>query len=204
MVFEKTADRGEMFLVEGEAAKAVYFVVSGMIKVFKLSPDGKEQILSLVRPPESFNDVPAFDGGLALASVEAMTASLIYGIEKSNLELIVQQNNKVALNLVKVLCHQVQHLIALVEDLSFRHVTNRVAKILLEYAEASVSNPRLTQQEIAALAGTAREIVGRSLKSLEEEGKIKLDRHRIVITDRKALREMAGMATVETQVRKSL
>ena len=84
-------------------------------------------------------------------------------------------------------------LVALVEDLSFRQVTGRVAKILLEHAgDGTGPRSRLTQQEMAAMAGTAREVVGRSLKSLEDEGAIRLDRHRIVITDREALREMAG------------
>ena len=62
-VFEKTADRGEVILFEGEPAESVYFVVSGAVKVFKTSAEGKEQTLSIVRPGESFNDVPIFDGG---------------------------------------------------------------------------------------------------------------------------------------------
>jgi len=81
--------------------------------------------------------------------------------------------------------------VSLVEDLSFRHVTGRVAKILLEHAgDGTGPRPRLTQQEMAAMAGTAREVVGRSLKALEEEGAIRFDRHRIVISDKQALRDM--------------
>ena len=81
------------------------------------------------------------------------------------------------------------------EDLSFRHVTGRVAKMLLEYAgDGDGERPRLTQQEMAAMIGTAREMVGRSLKSLEEEGAIRVERNRIIITDLAALRELAGVA----------
>ena len=88
----------------------------------------------------------------------------------------------------------VQHLVSLVEDLSFRNVTGRVAKILLEYAgDGTDEKQRLTQQEMAAMIGTAREMVGRSLKTLEEEGTIRLDRHRIVIADQEALKKMAGI-----------
>jgi len=90
-----------------------------------------------------------------------------------------------------VLAEQVRELVTLVEDLSFRHVIGRVAKILLEYAGTEVENgPRLTQQEMAAMAGSAREVVGRSLKTLEENGLIKLNRHKVIITDIHALREM--------------
>jgi len=89
-----------------------------------------------------------------------------------------------------VLAGQVRQLVSLVEDLSFRHVIGRVAKILLEHAgDGTGPRPQLTQQEMAAMAGTAREVVGRSLKTLEEEGMIRLDRHRIVITDKEALKE---------------
>jgi CRP/FNR family transcriptional regulator len=87
----------------------------------------------------------------------------------------------------------VRRLTALVEDLSFKPVIGRVAKILLENSEESPdSRPKLTQQEMAAMAGTAREVVGRSLKALEQEGVIKLERHRLVISDKEALREMVA------------
>jgi CRP/FNR family transcriptional regulator len=85
-------------------------------------------------------------------------------------------------------------MLSLVEDLSFRRVTGRVAKILLENIEdTNGQRHRLTQQEMAAMAGTAREMIGRSLKLLEDEGKIRLERNRIVITDKEALREIASV-----------
>jgi CRP/FNR family transcriptional regulator len=81
-----------------------------------------------------------------------------------------------------------------VEDLSFRHVISRVAKILLEHSVGERDRgPRLTQQEMAAMAGTAREVVGRSIKALEERGAIKVDRHRIVITDKETLQKIIGV-----------
>jgi len=191
LVFEKTAERGEIILTEGDLAEALFFVVSGAVKVFKTSVEGKEQILSIVRPGESFNDVPIFDDGPNPASVQAMGPVVFYEIRKSELKAILQTHPKVALNIIKVLAGQVRQLVALVEDLSFRHVIGRVARILLEHVGDGISpGPWLTQQEMAAMAGTAREVVGRSLKALEEEGMIRLDRHRIVITDKKALREM--------------
>lgn len=70
---------------------------------------------------------------------------------------------------------------------------SRVAKILLEYAsDRSDPCPRLTQQEIAAMAGTACEVVGRSLKSLEESGAIRLESHRVVISNKDALRQLVA------------
>ena len=95
------------------------------------------------------------------------------------------------MNATKVLAGRVRHLVSLVEDLSFRHVIGRVAKILIDYAgDGTGPRPRLTQQEMAAMAGTAREVVGRSLKALEGEGAIRLDRNRIIVADKEILKEM--------------
>lgn len=191
LIFEKTAERGDIILLEGESAEALYFVASGAVKVFKTSAEGKEQILNIVRPGESFNDVPIFDGGANPASAQAMGPVVLYAIKKSDLEGILGDHPQVALNVIRVLSQRVRHLVSLVEDLSFRHVTGRVAKILLEHTDDETGpRRRLTQQEMAAMAGTAREVVGRSLKALEEEGAIRLDRHRIVISDKQALRDM--------------
>ncbi len=196
LVFEKTADRAEMVLLEGESAANLYFVASGVVKVFKTSAEGKEQILSIVRPGESFNDVPIFDGGPNPASARAMGPILLYGIKKNDMEAILRDHPQIALNVIKVLARRVRHLVSLVEDLSFKHVIGRVAKILFEHIGGEVGRgPRLTQQEMAAMAGTAREVVGRSLKALEEEGAIKLDRHRIIITDKEALQNIMEVSS---------
>ena len=194
-IFEKTAERGELILLEGEPAEALFFVASGVVRVFKTSAEGKEQILNIVRPGESFNDVPIFDGGPNPASAQAMGPVVLYGVGKSELKVILQEHPQVALNTIKVLAEQVRQLVSLVEDLSFRHVIGRVAKILLEHAgDKTGSRPRLTQQEMAAMAGTAREVVSRSLKTLEEEGTLRIDRHRIVITNKEALKELVGIS----------
>jgi CRP-like cAMP-binding protein len=191
LVFEETADRAEMVLLEGEPAANLYFVASGVVKVFKTSVEGKEQILSIVRPGESFNDVAIFDGGPNPASARTMGPVLLYGIKRNDMEAILRDHPQIALNVIKVLARRVRHLVSLVEDLSFRHVISRVAKILFEHVGGETGRgPRLTQQEMAAMAGTAREVVGRSLKALEEEGVIKLDRHRILITDKEALQKI--------------
>jgi CRP/FNR family transcriptional regulator len=194
-VFEKKAERGEILIYEGEPAEALYFVVSGAVKVFKTSADGKEQIFGIVRPGETFNDVPVLTGGENLISAGAMSAVVLNGIQKKDMEAIIRENPPVALNVVHVLSRRVQELLSMVEDFSFRHVSGRVAKILLEYAlDTSGGRPRLTQQEMAAMIGTAREMVGRSLKSLERDGAIRMERNRIVVTNQKALREMAGIS----------
>ncbi|OGO41402.1 MAG: hypothetical protein A2137_06480 [Chloroflexi bacterium RBG_16_58_8] len=195
-VFEKKAERGEILAFEGEPSEVLYFVVEGVVKVFKTSSDGKEQIFRIIRPGESFNDVPVLSNGVNLFSAQALSPAVLDGIKKKDLEAVIRENPPVAMNVIHVLSGRVQEMVSLVEDLSFRHVTGRVAKMLLQYADRPDSErPHLTQQEMAAMIGTAREMVGRSLKTLEEEGTIKIERNRIIISDREALRELAGVAS---------
>jgi len=82
LVFEKKVERGDIIVLEGEPAEALYFVGSGAVKMFRTSVDGKEQVLNIVRPGESFNDVAIFGGGPNLANAQAMGPVIVYGILK--------------------------------------------------------------------------------------------------------------------------
>ncbi len=186
---EKTVGRGEIIELDGQQSRALYFVVSGAVKLFKTSVDGKEQILGIVRPGDTFNDVPVFDSGPNTTSSQAMSDLILYELDRSALEFIVQKYPQVATNVIRILAARIRGLVALVEDLSFRNVIGRVAKILLNTAESNM--PRLTQHEMAAMAGTAREVVGRSLKAMEDEGMVKIEHHRITIKDKEALKDLA-------------
>lgn len=198
--FEKTAIREEIIILEGEPADALYFVVSGAVKILKTSADGKEQILEIVLPGDSFNDVSVMVNGQNHASAQAMGRVILYGLPKKQLETILKDYPQIARNVIQILSRKVLHLTSLVEDLSFRTVSSRTAKILLDYAKTGDTTGRpLTQREMAAMAGTAREVIGRSLKILADLGAISIERHRIIITDRLALKKLAGIND-ETEV----
>jgi CRP-like cAMP-binding protein len=191
LAFEKKVDRGDIFLLEGESDEVLYLLVSGVVKAFKTSADGKEQIISIARPGDSINDVAVFDGGPNVVAVQALSPVILYGLRKNNVEVILRDYPVVVTNVIGVLAKRVRYLVSLVEDLSFKHVISRIAKILLQYAgSGTVTGQRLTQQDMAAMAGTVREVVGRSLKVLEDEGTIKLDHHSIIIRDKEALKKI--------------
>jgi CRP-like cAMP-binding protein len=191
LFFEKNVQRGELIFFEGEPADTLYFLISGIVKLFKTSAQGKEQIISLARPYEVLNDISIFDDGSNPMSAQAMSTANLYGIKKERLETTLRQHPQVSARIIQVLAARTRQLISLVEDLSFKHVIGRVAKILLEHTgDGAGSGQRLTQQEMAAMAGTAREVVARSLKTLEERGLIRLDRQRIIISDKRALQEV--------------
>ena len=190
-VFEKKLARGEIALNEGAHATALFFVAEGVVKLFKISAEGKEQILSLMRPGESFNDVPMFDHGPSPVNAQALGAVTLYGIQRNDLEMMLRQYPEFSQNVIQVLARRIRYLISLVEDLSFRSVVSRVAKILVEnLGDTAAPGPRLTQRDMAAMAGTAREVVSRSLKYLEDEKLIEMRRHQIAIRNKKGLEQL--------------
>jgi CRP/FNR family transcriptional regulator len=188
---ERRYTRGEIIALAGQEGGALCFVRRGLVKVFKTSDEGKEQTLRLIGAGHTFNDVPALDGGPNPASAMAMEATAVYMTSGAELRRLIVERPGVAEATVRSLAAALRHLVTLVEDLSFRHVRARVAKILLEQAESAASGEqpqhRLTQQEIAAMAGTAREMVGRALKELETAGAIRSAHGRITVLNRERL-----------------
>lgn len=123
-----------------------------------------------------------------------MESSDVYIIRHTDLRELILTRPEVAEAVVQTLAGALRHLVALVEDLSLRHVTARVAKILLEQDSlartVSQQSHRLTQTEMAAMAGTAREVVGRALKVLETAGAIEMRQGRAVVLNRDRLRTL--------------
>lgn len=192
---ERHYNRGDIVLLEGDTGGALYYVCSGLVKVFKTSPEGKEQVLRLIAAGYTFNDVPALDGGPNPASVAAMEPSVIYVIKRAELRRLIMTRPEVAEAVVLALANALRHLVTLVEDLSLRHVTARVAKTLLDQETLSQQGRhthRLTQQEMAALVGSAREVVGRALKELEAAGAIEMHQGRVIVLNRERLRMLAN------------
>ena len=181
-------ERGELIMLEGEPIGSLYYVHSGLVKVFKTSTTGREQVLHLMGAGETFNDAPSLDGGPNPASAAAMEPCIIYIIQPTELRKLIMTNPVVAEAVVRVLASRLRHLVALIENVSLRSVTARVAKILLDQeSQEGAMVYYLTQQEMAALAGTVREVVGRALKELETAGAIEMRQGHAIVVNRERL-----------------
>lgn len=197
---ERRYTRGDIIILAGQEGGALYFVRRGLVKVYRTSDEGKEQTLRLIGAGYTFNDVPALDGGPNPASAMAMEPTVVYATSGSQLQRLIGERPGLAVAAVQTLARALRALVTLVEDLSFRHVSGRVAKILLEQEEQNAqdtmagerSQRRLTQQEIAAMAGTAREMVGRALKELETAGAIRNERGHITVLSAERLRMLTS------------
>ena len=183
-------DKGEQVFAEGDPCQGLYIVQEGEVRVYKLSPEGREQVLRYFTNGHSFNEVAVFDGGGNPAHASASTASTLWIIPRDLIFEFVRTRPELAVAVIQNLGGQLRHLVGLVEDLSLRHISARLAKLLLEAASEGGTAHKLTQQEMAARLGTVREMVARALKQLESRGLIAVTQGRVVILDRKTLEKM--------------
>jgi CRP-like cAMP-binding protein len=142
-VRERKCDTGTMVLVEGEPCEGLGFVVSGRVKVFKVSAEGKEQVLRLLGPGRTFNDVPVFDGGPNPGSIQTIEPSVIGTVPKAVVASLVESQPKVAAAVIQVLASRLRALTLVIEDLSLRGVVARVAKLLFDCTQGRPALVRL-------------------------------------------------------------
>ena len=191
IAFEKKIEKGEILLHEDDETEYMYLIVSGAVKIFKQSINGKEQILNIASTGESLNDVSTFDGGSTAMDMLAMTPVRLLAIKMVDIKALFARFPQIALNVAGVLAAKVRRDSSLVEVLSFDQVTSRLARLILKQTEAETNRlPLFTQQDLAAMVGTSRVVVNRSLKVLEDAGAIRMERRRIVVLDKNILIKM--------------
>ncbi len=189
---ERSFARGEVLFLEGEPCLGLYVVKSGSVRIFKSSPGGREQVLLITRQGDSFNDVPVFDGGPNPASASALETSTVYIVPRETMLSLVA-DCPAARAIIELFAKRLRHLTTIVEDLSFRSVVSRLAKMLLDSAAVEDgASPllHLTQEEMATMVGSVRDVVGRALRALERAGAIKIEGQRILVIDPEKLKEM--------------
>ncbi len=193
----KTVSKDAMIFYEGDSAHAFFIVGSGKVKVFKLSPDGKEQILMIANPGNSFAEAALFSGGKYPASAQALEESELLTVNRDKFIVILGRNPNLAFNLIARLSELLRKLTILVEGLSLSDVTSRLAHYLIDVAGEVHDEDRLTvtlpekKSVLASQLGTIPETFSRSLAKLSRDGAIVVNGSQIHILDLKRLKELA-------------
>jgi CRP-like cAMP-binding protein len=180
--------RGAVIFSEGEPATALHLVGEGTVRIVKRSPNGREQTLLFADAGETFAEIPIFDHGPYPAGAEAFTNTLIYALPTADVLRLLRTVPAFAESALAIFSSRNRHLTEIVENLAFRPVIGRVAQTLLDDPHEQ------TQTQMAAMVGAAREMVNRSLHTLEREGIIEMVSGRIAIRDRDRLAEIAADA----------
>jgi CRP-like cAMP-binding protein len=190
MAVEKSYEAGQALFYEGEPCEGLYIVGSGMVKISKTSPSGREIMLMIEMAPSSVAEVPLFDGGGYPATVMALQNTVAFLVRKDDFRRFCSQHPEVPVKMLVVAGRRLRQLVSLIESVTFGSVRQRLARTLLESAQAGGSIP-LTHEELALRLGTVREVVSRNLSRFQAEGMIRIVKRQIVIANATALRAEA-------------
>ena len=191
-VLERRYQCGELIFLEGDPSAGLHLVAEGLCKVYHVSAGGREQVLAILEPGDSCNEVPVVDGGPNPASLAAVADSSLWIISQDALTRLRQQYPILNEIIIQSLATRCRQLVQRVYNLSFLSVTGRLAAFLLQHAgeHETLDRRRWTQDEMAAQLGTVREMVSRALRELQEAELVAIERHRIEILDREGLAKL--------------
>lgn len=185
----RTFKKGETLFSEGEEATGFYLLLSGSIKLCRISTDGREKVLHFVKPRETFAEAAFFGDGKYPAEARAMDSGEVLYLPRQGFMELMSHNPNFALNLVVSLSLMLRQFARQIEELSFADVTSRLASFLVRSAvESSTSFEGITyidlaikKGEIASRLGTASETISRTFKKLKDEGIIDVQGSRVVV-----------------------
>lgn len=191
--------KDEVIFREGEACAGLFVLLSGRVHLVKLGPDGQEIILAVVEPVIMFNEVAALDGEGNAATAFTVEDSLLWRAPAQNMRALLAQYPSMALGLLEVLAKRNRFLVGQYEDLSFRSVLSRSAKLLLDLSQGgrkTINRYKYPNKDMAARIATVPEAFSRSLRIFRKEGVIQSSRAELVVLDPTRLARMARIGPV--------
>lgn len=205
---EHRLQAGEILFLGGDPARGLYVVVSGALRAFRESEEGREQTIHVERAGATFAEVPVFDNGPYPSTVIAEEDSLVLFLKKEDVRRFLLQNPESALAALGLLATRLRKVALLLEQLSLQDVAQRLAAMLVQEAAirgkvengASFSLPD-SHQKIAARLGSVREVITRILHRFVHERLIEIRGHRIVILNAAALQAKAKIVPAKASIR---
>lgn len=196
IVIPRKYAKGKVVFSDGEDATGFHVVMSGIVKVYKLSPDGKEQILHIFGPGEPFGEAAVFEGRSFPAYAEALEALATWFFPRQAFVALVVKDPSLALNMLADLSRRLRRFTNLIEDLSLKEVPGRLAAHLLYLSEQQADSDApildITKGQLASLLGTIPETLSRILARMTRDGLIEAGEGREVrLLDRESLEELA-------------
>lgn len=190
-------NKEELLFTEGDPCEGMYVVQSGAIKLFKMADTGREQVLVIERAGSTVGELPVFDGGNLPASAAALEDSTLLFLPKREFLELCRRNSEVAFAVIRSLAWRFRYMASLVEELSLKEVSHRLARFLRDRAVTAGARTRRgiefpleeSNQQIAAEIGTVRDLVSRNLRRLVDRKIIKMERRRVIVLNMAELEE---------------
>jgi CRP-like cAMP-binding protein len=193
-------EKREVLFSDGEETKGFYVILSGRVKLFKVSPEGKEQILHIVSAPDAFAEAALFLEGTYPAFAEAMTDCQLLYFPKRDFIQLIEKNPQLSINMIVTLSHYLKRFASLIEELSLKEVSSRIAKYIIDLSMKSSKEGKspkeveldLSKTQLALKLGTISETLSRTLAKMKAKKIIDVRKNKIIILNREALEELAS------------
>jgi CRP/FNR family transcriptional regulator len=193
---------GELLFSEGEPCNGINIIARGMVRIFKTSVNGREQVLAVEKPGESIAEIPVFDGGPYPASAVAIEDTEIAFISRRDFQAFCMEHPEVSLKVLAVVGGRLRRLVSIIEELSFTTIRQRLVAMLVRLAQSEGKKSERgvefllpsSHQELANQLGTVRELISRNLTRLQAEGILEVDARQIVVKNMKGLAGILDLA----------
>ena len=185
-------EKGELLFSDGDAAAGFYVLASGKVKIYKLSPEGKERILHIVHPVATFAEAAIFGDGRYPAYAEPLETSRLVFFPKREFLDLLQRQGRIAINMIGGLSRFLRQFATQVEELTFKDVPARLARYILELAgDARQVVLPISKSQLASNLGTVSETLSRTLRKLSDDDLITVEGRTIRILDADRLVELS-------------
>lgn len=195
IVTDQQYKRGTTIFAEGDRGLGFFILVSGQVKIYKMSVDGKEQILHIFGPGEPFAEAAVFTGKSYPAYADALQNSRVLFIPRDSFVTLIQENPALAMNMLGALSVRLKKFAGMIEALSLKEVPGRLAAHLLLLSgqqDSDIFDLNIGKAQLASILGTIPETLSRIFKKLSEGGYIEVQGARIKIIDREGLEALAS------------
>jgi len=191
--FRQNIPEGQSFVLEGSPAEFGYFLVSGQVRVLRMSEDGRLQVLGRFGRGAPLNIISLLaEDRINRASIEALTPLETLVLRADDFDHLLKHCLDFSNLLLQIFAQRMSGITDLAASLSLYSVRARLAHFLMELADLPETAGGWTQDEIAAQIGTVRDVVGRLLRDFEAQGLIRRDRQHLTLLDRAGLRAVAA------------
>jgi len=192
---EKQINKGELIFSEGEDGNGFFVIAEGRVKIFKVSPDGKEQILHIFGPGQPFGEVPVFAGQRFPANAQAIDKTRALFLPRAAIVDLIASNPSLALNMLAVMSKRLRQFTVQIENLSLKEMPARLASYLIYLADEQdtdeVVSLKISKGQLASILGTIPETLSRIFAKLSGQQLIRVEGKKITLLDRAGLEDLA-------------
>ena len=195
IAIEKQINKGEIVVSEGDEGKGFFIVVEGRVKVFKVSAEGKEQILHIFGPGQPFGEVPVFAGQRFPANAQAIDSVRVLFFPRAAIVDLITANPSLALNMLAEMSKKLRLFAVQIENLSLKEMPARLASYLIhladEQGEEESVTLKISKGQLASILGTIPETLSRIFAKLSGNNLIRVEGKEITVLDRSGLEDLA-------------